>query len=287
MTSRKTRVDIARQTVNILERGEYSLPDGATVSIADRLKAAQDGTVLYEPADFAGIFAQIDAPRGELATAFHIENSTTFAAAKRLTNRDNSLDPLCLNFASAKNPGGGFLRGNRAQEEDLARASGLYACIGPVSGYYDANRNCGTCLYTHNMIYSPKVPIFRDDDDQLLAAPHFVSIVTAPAVNAGAMRRNEPEKMALIETMMLERIERILSVAVLHRHSTIILGAWGCGVFKNDPADVARWFYKQLVENVRFHHAFSDIVFAVLDRSNRPQTYSSFARQFSAAPNGA
>lgn len=85
MTSRKTRVDIARQTVNILERGEYSLPDGATVSIADRLKAAQDGTVLYEPADFAGIFAQIDAPRGELATAFHIENSTTFAAAKRLT----------------------------------------------------------------------------------------------------------------------------------------------------------------------------------------------------------
>ena len=55
-------------------------------------------------------------------------------------------DVVCLNFASTKNPGGGFLRGSQAQEESLARASGLYACISPMTGYYDTTRNQPSCL---------------------------------------------------------------------------------------------------------------------------------------------
>lgn len=286
MSNRKTRAQIARQTVDILEGGEYSLLVRTNVSIADSLARACEGTTLYSPDCFAEVFAKLDTARGRFATEFLVENATTLSAARRLVDADGSLDPLCLNFASAKNPGGGFLGGSRAQEESLARASGLYVCINPISEYYDTNRSCGTSLYTHHMIYSPKVPVFRDDNDELIPAPYLASFVTAPAVNAGAVRQNEPQRAALIESTMLERIERVLAVALLHGHDTIVLGAWGCGVFKNEPADVARWFHRHLAENERFKGAFRNVVFAVLDRSNNKSTFRAFASQFPSVTSG-
>src|SRR6185312_12808515 len=92
---------------------------------------------------------------------------------------------VALNFASAKNPGGGFLGGAKAQEEDLCRCSALYTCQLTQSAYYEVNRATSSMLYTDNIIYSPDVPFFRDDRLQLLDEPFTVSIITAPAPNAG------------------------------------------------------------------------------------------------------
>ncbi|KAL7573820.1 hypothetical protein ACA910_007845 [Epithemia clementina (nom. ined.)] len=100
---------------------------------------------------------------------------------------------FCLNFASARHPGGGFLNGSQAQEESLARASGLYACLtqpGPQEQYYKVhnndnnNDNCSPFGYTTDtMIYSPKVPVFKDDHGALLETPVMVSFLTAAAVD--------------------------------------------------------------------------------------------------------
>src|SRR5262249_53317890 len=146
---------------------------------------------------------------------------------------------------SAKYPGGGFLGGARAQEESLARSSGLYPCIAQMRGMYEANKQFGSCLYTDHMIYSPRVPVFRDDEGGLLAQPYAVSFLTAPAVNAGAVKEHE---RALVEPTMFARMEKLLSVAVVRRQHTLVLGAWGCGVFKNDTARVAQAFRRHLVE---------------------------------------
>src|SRR6185437_10556724 len=110
--------------------------------------------------------------------------------AGRLLRDEGADRVLALNFASARHPGGGFLKGSQAQEESLARASGLYACIAPLRGMYDANHRFRSCLYTDHLIYSPDVPVFRADNDSLLDHPYPVSFVTAPAVNAGAVRTN-------------------------------------------------------------------------------------------------
>ena len=139
---------------------------------------------------------------------------------------------LALNFASAKNPGGGFLKGSQAQEESLARASGLYACINPIQTGYEANRRNASCLYTDHMIYSPDVPVFRDDDDLLLDHPYLVSFLTAPAVNAGEVRLKEPGNVVPDRGGdAVGRMEKVLSLAVVHGHEVLVLGAWGCGVF--------------------------------------------------------
>ena len=197
MASRKQRKQIANETIEIIESGRYTGPSGRSVDIQAKIKDSLQGTVHFAPDGFDTVFRERDAvianqtPRHE--TRYIVENTTTFSAARKLL--DESESPVfCLNFASAKNPGGGFLSGSQAQEECLARASGLYASINRVQRYYEINRECGTSLYTHHMIYSPAVPVFRNDDDELLDNPYSVAILTSPAVNCGAVLKNEPQR---------------------------------------------------------------------------------------------
>lgn len=283
MVNRKARKRIAEETLEILERGGYDL-DGARIDIHDSLDAARTNSRVYSPEDLDAILAPSPAAGANaFDTRISVRNATTFAAARELTEAGHP-HPFCLNFASAKNPGGGFLGGSQAQEESLARGSGLYACIEPQSDYYETNRNHHSSLYTHYMIYSPRVPVFRDDADRLLAEPYEASILTAPAVNAGAVKQNQPQQVPQIAATMRDRIERVLAVALHHAHKDLILGAWGCGVFRNDPRDVAEWFGDFLQNDPRFTNAFRQIVFAVLDHSDELATFRAFAERFPSQP---
>lgn len=275
MANRAHRASIAAETIEILDRGTYTV-DGRTVSIAEALAGCRSKTLLYTPHDLEQLIASLDRPT-PTHTALSVSNCTTFAAAQQLLN-DGFDDPLCLNFASAKNPGGGFLSGSQAQEECLARASGLYASLVTQMPYYDTNRGSTTSLYSHHAIYSPRVPVFRDDEGALLPLPYTVSMVTSPAVNAGAVRKNEPHNIPEIAPTMQHRIESVLAIAREHRHRALVLGAWGCGVFANDPADVARWFRDALTSQPRFANAFERVIFAVLDFADGTPTFDAFDR---------
>jgi len=182
-----------------------------------------------------------------------------------LVSKDPSLDIVALNFASAKNPGGGFLKGSLAQEESIASSSALYSClIQPrVSAYYDENRKDRTCLYTHHIIYSSKVPVFRDDNFVLLEQPYCCSFITSPAVNTG--HASERVGVERVKETIIERIDRVLGVAVENNHSVIVLGAWGCGVFANDTGTVASYFRYYLNASGKYGKAFSRVVFAIPD----------------------
>ncbi|MEM7010203.1 MAG: TIGR02452 family protein [Verrucomicrobiota bacterium] len=271
--SRSNRRVIAQKTVEICESGYY-LMDGEPVSIAESLAAAKSGTKLYRPEDFNNL---ADTPMGGEFPKIEVVNQTTFTGARQLL--DEGADRVCsLNFASAKNPGGGFLNGSQAQEESLARASGLYPCLEEALEYYEKNRISGTCLYTHHIIYSPQVPVFRDDEDELLEEPWLSSIITAPAPNAGAIRKNEPKRKSEILPVLAERTARVLEIARLNGERNLLLGAWGCGVFRNDPAQVADTFY-ELLQAKHLANAFDRIRFAVLDRRD-VGTYNAFRSVF-------
>ena len=277
MSNRHHRAAIAQETLAVLERGSYENARGETVSIADALALAKAQSLHYSSERLAQLSA---APlSGEAqATRFEVRNESTLAAARRGVAEERA-DPLCLNFASAKNPGGGFLGGSEAQEENLAKSSGLYPCIVQMNAMYEANRALRTCMYNDDMIYSPKVPVFRDDDYAFLDAPYLVSIVTAPAVNRAAVARNEPERVNELEQCMLERIDKLLALALHHGHTDLILGAWGCGVFGNSPQEMAGWFAAHLLHNPRYRNAFSHVTFAVLDRQDRG-TFAAFDQVF-------
>jgi uncharacterized protein (TIGR02452 family) len=169
MASRNERAAIAAETVQILSAGSYADPSGKAVSILPELNSAINETRLFAPGQLAKIAALAPAARG--SPAIRVVNGSTLSAARQLNAAHGAERIALLNFASARNPGGGFLSGSQAQEESLARASGLYAALSRMTDYYGANRRSQSALYTDHMIYSPLVPVFRDDADRLLDDP--------------------------------------------------------------------------------------------------------------------
>lgn len=274
--NRSGRASKARETLEILEKGEYRSPSGRVIRIAGGLDTALKGTRLYRPADFPDGLAGCEDSSAAPWLRIEVTSETSLQAARRLATGSARPDVLCLNFASAKNPGGGFLSGSQAQEESLARSSALYPCLTSEREMYEFNRSAGTSLYSDHMIYSPRVPVFRDDDGELLEEPYSVSFITAPAVNAGAVRNNEPERVNSILPTMRRRLARLLWVAAKNQHPALILGAWGCGVFRNEPAIVAGLFAEALGAGGPFHTCFQHIVYAVYDRSPAQEVISAF-----------
>tara|TARA_R110002111_G_scaffold157498_1_gene224007 strand:+ start:61 stop:912 length:852 start_codon:yes stop_codon:yes gene_type:complete len=262
--NRQSRKQMAEETLRIVESGEYVTHTGSRVVFKDRVTASIQGTRVFTPETLTTLIKGTSFLATE--TTFDVRNETSLSAARRLVGDHGGGEVFCLNFASAKNPGGGFLGGSEAQEESLARSSTLYATLQSTPSYYDVNRACGTALYTDHMILSPDVTVFRDDDGVLLDEPYEVTFITAPAVNAGAVSRNEPGRKEQIVPVMRRRVAMVLALAANHGCSHLVLGAWGCGVFRNDPSEIASLFAKCLLESGQFADCFETVNFAVLDR---------------------
>lgn len=259
---------IARDTVTISERGSYSTPAGS-VSIADAVSRAVARTRLHLPDDPLDLPEQTGFPRVD------VTNESTLQATRRLGG-----DIACLVFASARNPGGGFLNGAQAQEESVARGSALYPCLRAAGDFYAHHRAHDDLRYSDRVIHSPAVPVFRDDKGALLPEPYPVSFLTAAAPNRSAILRNQPERAGDIPAALHRRAARVLHVAAAHGHRRLVLGAWGCGVFGNDPATVADAFLTALRDNRYFDH----VVFAVLDRQPGTPILAAFAEAFGSRP---
>lgn len=258
---------IATQTVTIVEDGRYRSPAGHEVDLARGITAAVTGTRMYGPSDLASVPAL-----GRVPPAIEVTGETSLQATRRLGGR-----VACLVFASAKNPGGGFRTGAQAQEESIARASALHACLESVPEFYSFHRQQGDLRYSDRVIYSPAVPVFRDDRGELLEEPYPVSFLTSAAPNLGAIARSQPGDAATVPDVLATRAGRVLRIAAARGHRTLVLGAWGCGVFGNDPATVAAAFAGQIAQAGTW---FDRIVFSVYDRRPGTPVYTAFARAF-------
>ena len=261
--NRSARTALAKETVEIVARGWYAGPAGR-VHLAPLVERCFAGTRYLPPEE--AIATIPDAPA--FATLIEVRNETTLHGIARLLPEGRV---AALNFASAKNPGGGFLNGSQAQEESLARSSALYESLCRARSYYDLHRAGPSCLYTDAMILSPDCPIFRDDEGRLLEAPQMATFLTSAAPNAGAIK--DRERPALRQTLY-RRAGRVLALAASEGHESLVLGAWGCGVFRNDPEMVAGVFAELL--KGEWNGRFRRVVFSVLDTSRGQATFHAF-----------
>ena len=182
-----------------------------------------------------------------------------------------------LNFASASNPGGGVVHGSSAQEECLCRCSTLYFNLNEQSNwekFYLPHRRAANPLHNDDIIYTPDIVIFKSDTayPKLLPKEDWqkVNVITCAAPNLrehpsnqysngdgfDPIRINDADLQALHE----KRARRILDVAVANQNDVVILGAFGCGAFRNKPETVAA-AYKSVIGE--YDHAFKTIEFAV------------------------
>ena len=269
---------IANGTIAALEAGRYTAPDGTVIEIADLLADCVGDTQSYEPDELEHIFGQVATQPARHTTTFAVEYETTLEGCARLVASQQYQRIGALNFASARKPGGGFLNGAVAQEESLARSSGLYYSLRQCPQFYEFHRAQDTTLYSDRMIYSPACPVLRDDAGNWLAHPYTVDFITSPAPNAGAIMRNEPHHRERIVPTLTERAGKVLALAAYRECDALILGAWGCGVFRNNPSTVAAIFSGYLRPGGAFHNRFRHALFSVYGHSR--DTYQVFATQF-------
>jgi len=204
---------------------------------------------------------------------------TTLDAARELMKATGQT-PAILNFASATHPGGGFRNGSMSQEEDIAYRSTLYAALSSRPEYYSESiSNLFDGLYFDKAVYTKGLVVIRDGNYSL-SEPWLCDCVTAPAPNRGeALRREIPE--GKIAAAMERRIDLALRTFILNGNRNIVLGAFGCGVFKNLPEPVAKLFHRAL---------FGDGLIACFDRvmfaipNEKSENHRAFLEIFSCSP---
>ena len=278
--NRTHMAQLGQETVVIANEGRYRLANGTVVEIGDAVRRCVAGTRVLRPGEWPAIVRRgREVPPRAQSARVEVTPETTLAATRRLVEREGATRPLVLNFASAKNAGGGFLGGSRAQEESLARSSALYASLQAGQAYYDENRRARSTLYTDYAILSPHVPVFRDDEGALLDRPFDASFFTMPAVNVGALRPGGGDH-ARVEPIMAGRVEKLLALAAAEGFEELVLGAWGCGVFRNDPRLIARLFHDALFGEHRWAWKFGRLVFAVYTSARERENFDAFEELF-------
>ena len=268
---RDLAVHLGEEAVAISKAGKYFTPAGP-VDISAQVMTSLKKTTYYDadhPHD--------PASRGSHQTAIEVTNETTLSAHRRHQAKGHNV--VSLNFASGTHPGGGFLSGARAQEEYLCRSSALYLTLKdcPMYSYHRKHEDSGGCLFSDAMIYSPDVPVFRDDEHALLPAIYLASFITCAAPLA--KHANEAE-LANLPTFLGDRITKILSVAQSNGHNSLVLGAWGCGAYGNDGHEVASLFHRALT--IEFAGSFKEVTFAIVDTSPEQRFIGPFAERFKA-----
>lgn len=287
--NREYATEIAKKTMDILNEPRLFPRDLSTTDLERLIKNCSKNTELYTPDDIKKLYKiqdnilQKSPPE---TTKIEVAFETSIHACQRVKASIGDEELMCLNFASAKKPGGGFLNGAIAQEESLARSSALFMSLNSrhATPMYSHNKHYSEKyggLYSHTMIYSPDVPVFKNDKGDCVP-PYTISFITSPAVNismkeisvvsgnSGKSEKNRRTKTIPrsftddeVNKTRNDRAEYILLIAAIHNVKHLILGAWGCGVFQNPPDEVAECFSRLLLG--KFSGVFKSVTFAITD----------------------
>lgn len=276
----KESLEIMRQGYYRIESKENQMPVQTKIDIKQDMEQSIKDSILITPSEGQELLKQYGERYSSLENKSQltiiVENISTVDAIRKLILEGKEKIGV-LNFASAKNPGGGFLNGAKAQEESLAASSTLYRTLIVHEEYYRENRKCNSMIYTNHAIYSPDVVFFRDGSFRL-TEPVKASVLTLPAVNMGQVIQ-KGEDVEAAKKAMKQRMKLALAIFANEGAKNLVLGAYGCGVFRNDPKDVAIW-WKELLDTEM--GKYFDLVFhAVLDYSREKKCIGAFEEVFS------
>ena len=282
--SKNIRIEVYKHNMEIFKAWKYE-SSGKVIDLIGSRQQLLDATKVYrEPVSAAEIPARYSNTQTGCA------NEDCLVVAKQLI--DLGLNPAVLNLADAYQACGMYNSGSSAQEESLCRASTLSLTLyqyynktwakkagvplRPVSAYPMDIRFGG--------IYSPGVTVFRDNQETgfaLREEPYQTSIISLAALNfrIDEKTNNENDREYRSEDggftpegkqIMFDKIRTIYRIALLNGHDSLVLGAFGCGVFQLKPELVAKYF-KQILDEDEFRDKFHTIVFAMLEGKASPR----------------
>ena len=229
-----------------MERGYYLNEFGVEVPFKG-VKSMLKNTVLYQ---------ELSKDEGKTnlfgSTKIYVQNIDTFEKAIEF-----GPDAACLNMASATSRGGGVAHGSMAQEECLCRRSNLYMSLESVT--YP--------IPTFGGIYSPGVNIYKDKNNLEMLTIAKTNVISVSAVNRPTLMEDGLHVERRYIWMIKEKMRAILRIAKIHNHSKLVLGAFGCGAYKNPAGQTAELFASVLGEK-EFKDSFEEICFAIIEDLN-------------------
>ena len=267
------------ETMRICKDGWYQSPSGYRHVLPSQGEVLASSIYYRNP-------ARVDRARTYDTMQCEAVNEDSVLAVQDLVR--NGYRPILLNMANLHTPGGGVLNGARAQEESLFRRSNLCVSlyqydeyhagligVPPSEDRYPMNRETGG-------IYSGRVVFFRsgpDNGDGLMDDPFECAVVSVAAINRPELDGNGKIVPWAAETTKT-KIRTMLRIGILNGHDAIVLGAWGCGAFRNPPEHMARLFHEILCEK-EFMNKYRVVRFAVIDDHNSKHgNFAAFDREF-------
>ena len=256
------------------------------VELAKAVSEAKAATRLYQPEEYPERLTA-----GGENCMITVTKNKSFEAAMKIRKEYPDWKIAVLNFASATNPGGGVKTGSSAQEESLCRCSTLYPTLMQNwlwDQFYGKNRNAHDNLHNDVCIYSPGVVICKTDEawPERMEEKDWVKVdvisCAAPNLRKRPGNYHNPEYGSAPEisaeklyALHKKRAEHILHVAAANHADALVLGAFGCGAFANDPNVVARAYKEAIAAYTQY---FRMIEFAVYCRQDETENYEAFKK---------
>ena len=260
---------MANETLQIINDGFYINAQEEKVDLSESITNATKLTTEYNKI----IDNDIKDSKNEIIdTEFSVELNSTL----NICELYKEVNPCVLNFASAKNPGGGFQNGSMAQEESLAISTTMYEHIKNCS-MYELNRNDPLNGVYHNIgIFTPNVQVIRNEEGELLNKPYKISIISIPAVNTSIASQYLDRKGLILS--IAKRMNLMFHIAASNDIDVLILGSWGCGVFGGDIDIYAQLYMKLLT--TKYENVFKEVIFATYSSEHIHVFESALSKHF-------
>lgn len=281
---RSMRVDVFNHTTFLVQQGYYTNEKNQKISFPNAQDMISNTRFYHSPC----LAHHIPTINGE--TIVKVENIDCLLAAEMLLKE--GYHPAVLNMASRRNPGGGVQTGAGAQEENLFRRSNLFQSLyqfAPFADKYGLRKSKYQYPLDRNFggIYTPDAIVFRgteQDGYPLLDEPYRMSFIAVAGINRPTLKSPERIVLELVE-LVKNKIRTIFRIGLLHGHDSLVLGALGCGAFRNPPSHIARLFH-EVMEEPEFKNKYRILLFAILDdhnarlKHNPDGNYLPFVREF-------
>ena len=268
---RDRRVEVFKETVRVATDGAYINSKGEKVEIPNKYDDLPLDSVTFYDSD---ISKKINFDKlKRYKTEITVVNDDCLKVAEQLVK--DGYTPAVINFASFTTPGGGVIKGSRAQEENICRRTNLFESI--FRFRVDLAKDYALPVeekqyplpVNHGAIYSPSITVFRASDNEnykFLDEPFGIDVITIAALKHPELD-SKGHMSAWAKSITKQKIRTMLNLGIYWENDSLVLGAFGCGAFANPPEDVATLF-KEVLNEPEYKDKFDKLVFAVLDDGN-------------------
>ncbi|CAF4818268.1 unnamed protein product [Rotaria sp. Silwood1] len=278
-TRRLMRKVIQIQTINAVCNGFYRLTDGTKINLnKNKMAYAAQNTRQYgNDYEYTTVRQQ---HTYEQPCRMVVINGDCLDVAICFKAKYPKSNPVVLNMASARNPGGGWKNGAGAQEENLHRRTNMFQCLEDPYHELEGQRDWNFYVPEFGGIYMPDVSVFRGSESNgypfFPNGPEYISFIACAAYSHPPTETDNNGELKLSGKHVIQntknKMESIFKIALENKHDILILSALGCGAYQNPPKHIAQLFHE--VITTKYKNTFKYIVFAIIDDHNAKKAHN-------------